>query len=123
MGNYPFEGKKPHLKDVTIAKNYLSKEELEDMNLLVSTYLDFAERQAKKEIPMHMLDWAKQLDDILKLSGDRILDNAGKISKEEVDSKAIREYKKYTNRELSDVENDYIELIKKMNEQIKDNKK
>ena len=66
--------------DVSIAKNYLNKEELESLNLIVSAYLDFAELQARGHKPMHMRDWIAKLDSFLRLSDREILLGAGKIS-------------------------------------------
>ena len=66
--------------DVPVAKNYLQKEELETLNLIVSAYLDFAELQARGHRPMHMREWISKLDDFLRLSERNILTNAGKIS-------------------------------------------
>jgi len=66
--------------DVTVAKNYLQKEELEALNLIVSAYLDFAELQARGHRPMHMRDWITKLDDFIRLSDREILANAGRIS-------------------------------------------
>ena len=66
--------------DVSIAKNYLNKEELEQLNLIVSAYLDFAELQARGHKPMHMRDWTAKLDSFLRLSDREILLGAGKIS-------------------------------------------
>jgi len=66
--------------DVSIAKNYLNKEELEQLNLIVSAYLDFAELQARGHKPMHMRDWIAKLDSFLRLSDREILSGAGKIS-------------------------------------------
>jgi hypothetical protein len=66
--------------DVTVAKNYLQKEELEALNLIVSAYLDFAELQARGHRPMHMRDWMTKLDDFIRLSDREILANAGRIS-------------------------------------------
>ena len=65
MGLTTFEGSEPSLNEAKIAKNYLNEKELRAMGQLVSGYLDFAQRQAEKEIPMTMKDWAKHLDDIL----------------------------------------------------------
>ena len=65
MGLTTFTGSKPHLKDVTVAKNYLNEKELRALGQIVSGYLDFAERQAEREAPMKMDDWAKHLDAIL----------------------------------------------------------
>ena len=81
--------------DVVIAKNYLSKEELEQLELIVSAFLDLAEARAKRNIPMTMEDWATRIDKYL-LSDDRdILKDAGKISHEIACDKALTEFEKY----------------------------
>ena len=81
--------------DVTIAKNYLSETELQDLGLLVNAYLDLAERRAKQKAPMMMEDWAKHLDLILRADGNALLQNAGKISAEIAKKHAEGEYEKY----------------------------
>lgn len=81
--------------DVVIAKNYLSKEEMDFMERLVSLYLDYAELQAKRKIPMSMEDWAKRLDGFLEFNGNEILTGPGKISAEEAKLHAETEYEKY----------------------------
>lgn len=78
--------------DVTIAKNYLTEDELKALNLIVSAYLDFAELQATRRRPMHMREWIAKLDDFLKLSERDILTHAGKISHEAARLKAETEY-------------------------------
>ena len=81
--------------DVVIAKNYLKKEELEQLELIVSAFLDLAEARAKRNIPMTMEDWANRIDKYL-LSDDRdILKDAGKISHEIAKEKVISEFEKY----------------------------
>ena len=81
--------------DVVIAKNYLTKDELEDLELIVSAFLDLAEARAKRNIPMTMEDWATRIDKYL-LSDDRdILKDAGKISHEIACDKALTEFEKY----------------------------
>ena len=81
--------------DVVNAKNYLSKEELEQLELIVSAFLDLAEARAKRNIPMTMEDWSTRIDKYL-LSDDRdILKDAGKISHEIACDKALTEYEKY----------------------------
>lgn len=81
--------------DVIIAKNYLTKDEMEFMERLVSLYLDYAELQAKRKIPMSMEDWAKRLDGFLEFNGNEILTGPGKISVEEAKLHAETEYEKY----------------------------
>ena len=81
--------------DVVIAKNYLTKDEMDFMESLVSLYLDYAELQAKRKIPMSMEDWAKRLDGFLEFNGNEILTGPGKISAEEAKLHAETEYEKY----------------------------
>ena len=89
----------PHGKivkpDVSIAKNYLKENELEDMGHLVNAVLDMAERMAKRHIPMTMEDWAKRIDIILEATGDAVLTDAGKITAEFAKSFAESEFEKY----------------------------
>lgn len=98
MGLTTWEGSpksKIRKSDVTVAKNYLSKEELNALELIVSGYLDFAEMQANRNIPMTMEDWAKHLDRILMATEHEILTNAGKISMEVAKEHAETEWEKY----------------------------
>ncbi|AAS11091.1 MULTISPECIES: virulence RhuM family protein [Treponema] len=81
--------------DVSIAKNYLSETELQDLNQFVSMYLDYAERQAKKKIPMTMEDWAKKLDVFLEFNEEAILTDKGKVSTAIAKSFAESEFEKY----------------------------
>lgn len=82
------------------------------MGQLVSGYLDFAERQAEREQPMTMRDWAEHLDRILTMSGEQLLQGNGSISHKQAVDKATGEYKKYKARTLSEVEEDYLNAIK-----------
>ena len=82
-------------QDVVIAKNYLSESELSALNNLVEQYLIFAEGQAMRRIPMHMVDWISKLDGFLKLNDRDILTHAGRISHEMAQAKAELEYDKY----------------------------
>lgn len=98
MGLTTWEGSpdaKIRKSDVSIAKNYLSKDELRALELIVSGYLDFAEMQANRNIPMTMEDWAKHLDRILIANEQEILTNAGKISMEVAKEHAETEWEKY----------------------------
>ncbi len=81
--------------DVTIAKNYLSDKEMSYMERIVSLYLDYAELQAERQIPMSMEDWAKRLDGFLEFNGNEILTGLGKISAEEAKLHAETEFEKY----------------------------
>ena len=81
--------------DVSIAKNYLAKEELESLGRIVNAYLDLAEERAKRKIPMTMEDWAKRLDLFLEYDDRAVLKDAGKISAEIAQNKAETEFEKY----------------------------
>ena len=81
--------------DVTIAKNYLSKKEMNYLERIVSLYLDYAELQAERKIPMSMEDWAKRLDGFLEFNGNELLTGPGKISAEQAKLHAETEYEKY----------------------------
>lgn len=111
MGLTTFEGNQPTLQEAKIAKNYLDEKELKAMGQLVSGYLDFAERQAEREVPMTMNDWAKHLDGILTSTGEKLLSDNGSISHMQAMKKAEVEYKKYKAKTLSDVEKDYLNSI------------
>ena len=98
MGLTTWEGSpdaKIRKSDASIAKNYLTKDELQALELIVSGYLDFAEMQANRTIPMTMEDWAKHLDRILTATEHEILTNAGKISMEVAKEHAETEWEKY----------------------------
>ncbi len=112
MGLMTFQGVRPHLADAVIAKNYLNEKELRSLGQIVSGYLDFAERQAEREVPMKMKDWADHLDAILTVTGEKLLLDAGIISHEKAVEKAKDEYKKYQAKTLSEVENAYLDTIK-----------
>lgn len=114
MGLLTFKGGQPTLAEARTAKNYLDDKELRVMGQLVSGYLDFAERQAEKEQPMTMNDWADYLDRILTMSGEQLLQDAGKVSHSEAMEHATNEYRKYKQRTISDVEHDYLDAIKRL---------
>ena len=127
MGLTSFSGSNPAKKDVTIAKNYLTEDELKILNNLVSGYFDFAEIQAMRHNVMHMNDYAEQLDRLLEAQGDPVLDGAGKISHKQAVDKAIDEYRKYQVKTLSPVERDYLRVIEEIDrsvsEEIRDKNK
>ncbi len=101
--------------DVVIAKNYLKKEELEQLELIVSAFLDLAEARAKRNIPMTMEDWANRIDKYL-LSDDRdILKDAGKISHEIAEEKALAEFEKYRVIQDKLYQSDFDKLIESSN--------
>lgn len=116
MGLLTFKGNQPTLAEARTAKNYLNEKELKAMGRLVSGYLDFAERQAEREHPMTMEDWANYLDRILTMSGEQLLQDAGKVSHAEAMDHATNEYRKYKQHTISDVEQDYLNAIKRLGE-------
>ena len=123
MGLKTFKGELPTLKEAKIAKNYLNEKELRNLNNLVSGYLEFAERQAEKEIVMYMKDWVEHIDKILKAVGEDILQGNGKITNQEMSEKVEIEYKKFREKNLTQVERDYLEEIKNIEKIAKENSK
>ena len=119
MGLLTFKGSQPTLAEARTAKNYLDDKELRAMGQLVSGYLDFAERQAEKEQPMTMDDWANYLDRILTSTGEQLLLDGGRVSHQEAMDHATTEYRKYKQRTLSDVEQDYLNAIKAISDKSK----
>ena len=95
MGLTTFKGDIPILSDVVIAKNYLSEEEIRELNNLVSMYLDFAERQVKLGHIISMQEWKEKLEMFLNLNEYNILKDNGKIKREIADKLALDEYEKY----------------------------
>ena len=114
MGLFTFKGSQPTLVEARTAKNYLDEKELRAMGQLVSGYLDFAERQAERKQPMTMNDWADYLDRILTMSGEQLLQGSGRVSHEDAMEHATHEYRKYKQRTISDVEQDYLNAIKRI---------
>ena len=122
MGLTSWTGALPKRIDAEVAKNYLSADELDTLNRIVSLYLDFAELQAKSHQPMYMKDWIQKLDDFLKLSGKELLTHAGRISAEIAKQKADMEYDKFkvrTANELTPVEIHFIENFEKEQKKLK----
>ena len=99
--------------DVSIAKNYLSKTEIEDLNQIVTMYLDYAERQARRKIPMTMEDWAKRLDVFLEFNEEDILEDKGTVSAEIAKSFAESEFEKYRVIQDQQYLSDFDKLMQK----------
>ena len=99
--------------DVSIAKNYLTKDELESLGRIVNAYLDLAEERAKRKIPMTMQDWAKRLDLFLEYDDRAVLQDAGKITTEIAKDKAETEFEKYRITQDRLFESDFDKLILK----------
>jgi hypothetical protein len=119
MGLTSWTGAKPTQADSEIAKNYLTMEELDTLNRIVTIYLDFAELQALNRKPMYMKDWITKLDEFLKVSERKILKHAGKISHEAAIEKARIEYDKFRKlilEEPTPVERHFIEAVREVKE-------
>lgn len=119
MGMKAFDGDFPTAKDICVAKNYLNEDELKVLNNIVSGYFDFAEIQAMRHNPVYMSDYVDQLDNLIQVTGGKVLDNAGKISHKQALEKASEEYKKYVNQNLSPVEEAYLQTIKQIEKTAK----
>lgn len=108
----------PHGKivrtDVTISKNYLNKTEISDLNHIVSMYLDYAENQARRQIPMSMQDWRDRLDKFLDFNEYEILQNAGSISKQIADQLAQSEFEKFRVIQDKTYQSDFDKSTKKL---------
>lgn len=114
LGLTAISGKRPTKQDISVAKNYLTEDELNILNRMVTAYLELAELQALNRKPMNMLDWTERLDDFLGMTGSDILQNAGSVSHDQAIKKADEEYQKYRDRvknEISEVERHYLEQI------------
>ncbi len=101
MGLTSWKGAKVRRGDVSIAKNYLTEEELRSLNRIVTMYLDYAEDQAERQQPMTMQDWAEKLDAFLQFNGREVLRDAGRVSKEVAEALALSEYKKFSKARLA----------------------
>lgn len=118
MGLTNFKGDYITSDDVEIAKNYLSEEELNVLNLIVSQYLDFAELQATRQRAMTMQQWIDKLDEFLKISDSSVLVGAGKIKHEQAMVKAKREFKKYRDEEMRRLESDFDKATKELRKDL-----
>jgi len=117
MGMTNWVGTKPSKAEAVIAKNYLSPDELNALNRIVTAYLELAEVQALNRQPMYMRDWIAKLDDFLRLSGREILRHAGKISHEQAAEKAEREFEKFHRAQLaepSQAEKDFDAAVREL---------
>ncbi|TAF72323.1 MAG: cell filamentation protein Fic [Bacteroidetes bacterium] len=124
LGLTHIKGSKPTKQETEIAKNYLNENELNVLNRMVTAYLELAELQALNRKPMYMKDWIERLDDFVRMTGNNILQNAGKVSHAQALKKANTEYEKYkekTKNEFSEGEKHFVKQIentaKKLNPQ------
>ncbi len=122
MGLTTFSGELPTLKDISVAKNYLTENELRVLNNLVSGYFDLAEINAIEHKPMYMSDYVRQLDSVLSSGNRKLLSNSGKISHNQAIKKATAEYRKYQEKTISPVEKAYIDTVKELDKEVKKNK-
>ena len=113
LGLTNFKGKYPTRSETEIAKNYLTEEELNILNRMVSAYLDVAELNALDKRPMTMQDWVNELDTFLKMTRKDILSNSGTISHKKALEKAHEEYDKYMQNHLTIAERDYLDVLNK----------
>lgn len=102
--------------DTTVAKNYLSKEELSELNRVIVMYLDYAENQAERQIPMKMEDWVSKLNGLLEFNDYNVLIDAGKIKAKLAKSKAEREYKKFRVFQDESFRSDFDEFVEHFSE-------
>ena len=99
--------------DIHIAKNYLNKEEIDELNRIVNMYLDYAENQAKKQIPMKMKDWVEKLDAFLEFNEYEILQDKGKVSAKVAKELANDEYNKFRVKQDREYKSDFDREIEK----------
>ena len=118
LGLTNFKGDYPTKSETEIAKNYLTEEELNILNRMVSAYLDVAEINALDRHPMTMQDWISELDSFLKMTRKDILKGSGKVSHEQALKKAHEEYDKYMQTHLTTAEQDYLDVLNKEIEEI-----
>lgn len=120
MGLTSFKGAKVRKQDVTIAKNYLTHEEINELNLIVNMYLDYAELMAKNKKEMYMSDWAKKLDDFLRFNERDVLQDFGKIQRGVANDIALKEYKKFDNNRKQQEKIDDFNILSSRIKQIKE---
>jgi hypothetical protein len=104
MGLTTWKGTAVRKADVTVAKNYLGKEEIDELNRIVVMWLDYAEDQAKRRKQIFLRDWETKLNEFLRFNERRVLPNAGRISKEQADAQAESEYEQFEARRRAFVE-------------------
>lgn len=117
MGLTAWQGEHIHRADVEVAKNYLSQEELDALNKIVSAYLDIAEVRALNHEPMYMKDWLETIDDYLKMTRREILTASGHVSNQQALQKAHAEYDKYKQQQsllLSPVEQSFLDSVEQL---------
>jgi hypothetical protein len=122
LGLTNFKGNKPTKQETEIAKNFLTAEELNILNRIVSAYLDLAEIQALNRKRMYMKNWIEKLDEFIKISGNEILQHSGTISHQQAIDKAHNEYNKFnqqTINDLSEAEKHFIQHLENDTKKLK----
>lgn len=119
MGLLTFSGGEVTRKDIGIAKNYLTENELKKLNNIVSAYFDLAELKALNQEAMYMKDWIAQLDRLILSFDGKLLENAGGVSHDQAIHKAVTEYRKYQSAAISAVERSYLETLGKAEKKLK----
>ena len=123
MGLTSWKGDKVRKQDVTVAKNYLSQEELSDLNRIVTMYLDYAETQAKRKKPMYMKDWAERLEAFLEFNEHEILTNAGRIRAKVAEQFANEQYEVFHQQRLEEPKEDDFDKFLEQNKRLEGGKK
>ena len=118
MGLTSWKGAKVRQGDVTIAKNYLTNEELSALNRIVTMYLDYAEDQAQRQKPMHMREWADRLNAFLSFHDREVLDNPGKVAHAVAERLALEEYGKFNSirlvEEAGRLDEEFDQVVRKI---------
>lgn len=117
MGLTSWKGAKVRKSDVTVAKNYLNEDEVQELNRIVTMYLDYAEDNAKRQQPLYMRDWRERLDAFLAFNRRDILDNPGHVSKEVADRLAREAYDTFNQRRLEEearLDHDFEDEVKRI---------
>ena len=118
MGLTSWKGSKVRRTDVAVAKNYLSIEEIGELNRIVVMYLDYAEDQARRRKPLYMTDWRDKIDAFLKFNERAILEGAGKVSMEVAKALAVEEFEKFNRRRLAEEATQEEEEFEKIARQL-----
>lgn len=127
MGLTSWRGDIVRKGDVTVAKNYLGEEEINELNRIVVMFLDFAEDQARRRKQIFLNDWKTRLDEFLKFNDRRVLPDAGQVSRERADQKATEEYERFAARRREQIEDDALRelgaVVKKLPQPSRPEKK
>ncbi|RZB29900.1 MAG: hypothetical protein SRB1_02180 [Desulfobacteraceae bacterium Eth-SRB1] len=126
MGLTAWKGWVVRKGDIGIAKNYLTEQEISDLNLIINQYLDFAEFQARRHQAMYMKDWAGRLDDFLQVNRLNILETVGKITAQQAKELAESEYEKFSDRrrlEQDQLQSDFDKMVKQIEDKNRKAKK